>query len=425
MTGPPGRARRRARLGRPDLDPDLLAARLPDRFGSAPARARASRRSASSARRYASTRTRSAPSTDGWPMPATSSSRHGAGTHVADRPPQRRGTEALAGIVSEMLRRAAHAGFTADEVAAATFAAATERKRPGPLVHVLFAECTSADAGYDAERLVDAFPGHDRGRGRAARRPARAARPLPLRPRRDHDVPRRRGAGPRRRAGAGRRDARRAGVRRDGPRDRRPAARARASGSSARRSVARRTSPRRSPSPATEGVEIVSALIGGDEELELVDRTADIILLSREALGERPGRARFSRPERIRPWTYEFDPVRASSCCAARSRTPPRPATPDVVDARRGRAGLRPPGSRRRVPCFGDASVPRPATAPASGIGIEGSLTGARRPGRDRRRRASARLAARMNAARPAGARADRRRARSRPSGSSTRSATC
>src|SRR5262245_6571397 len=87
------------------------------------------------------------------------SSRHGAGTHVADRPPQRRGAEALAGLVSEMLRRAAHAGFTADEVASATFAAATERKRPGPPVRVLFAECTSADAGYDAERLGDEFPG--------------------------------------------------------------------------------------------------------------------------------------------------------------------------------------------------------------------------------------------------------------------------
>src|SRR6266540_6423562 len=35
-------------------------------------------------------------------------SRHGAGTHVAERPPQRRGTEALAGIVAEMTRRAAH-----------------------------------------------------------------------------------------------------------------------------------------------------------------------------------------------------------------------------------------------------------------------------------------------------------------------------
>src|SRR5881392_3320305 len=64
-------------------------------------------------------------------------SRHGAGTHVADRPPQKRGTEALAGIVSEMLRRAAQAGFGADEVAAAAFAAASERKRPGPKVQIL------------------------------------------------------------------------------------------------------------------------------------------------------------------------------------------------------------------------------------------------------------------------------------------------
>src|SRR5215207_7192381 len=86
-------------------------------------------------------------------------SRHGAGTHVADRPPQRRGAEALAGLVAEMLRRASHAGFTADEVASATFAAATERKRPGRLVRILFAECTTADAGYDAARLNDAFAG--------------------------------------------------------------------------------------------------------------------------------------------------------------------------------------------------------------------------------------------------------------------------
>src|SRR3972149_3408505 len=42
-------------------------------------------------------------------------SRHGAGTVVADRPPTRRRPEALAGIVSEMIRRAAQAGFTADE----------------------------------------------------------------------------------------------------------------------------------------------------------------------------------------------------------------------------------------------------------------------------------------------------------------------
>src|SRR5215218_2955023 len=87
------------------------------------------------------------------------SSRHGAGTHVADRPPERRGAQALAGIVAEMLRRATEAGFTADELAAATFAAASERKRPGAIVRVLFAECTNADAGYDAERLNKAFGG--------------------------------------------------------------------------------------------------------------------------------------------------------------------------------------------------------------------------------------------------------------------------
>src|SRR5213592_3717619 len=36
-------------------------------------------------------------------------SRHGAGTHVAARPPQRRGDEALAGLVAEMIRRAGQA----------------------------------------------------------------------------------------------------------------------------------------------------------------------------------------------------------------------------------------------------------------------------------------------------------------------------
>src|SRR3954462_9338296 len=87
------------------------------------------------------------------------SSRHGAGTVVADRPPKRRRPDALSGIVADLLRRAAQAGFTPDEVAAATFAAATERKRPGRLVRVLFAECTTADAGYDAERLNAEFTG--------------------------------------------------------------------------------------------------------------------------------------------------------------------------------------------------------------------------------------------------------------------------
>src|SRR5215213_9501153 len=86
-------------------------------------------------------------------------SRHGAGTVVADRTAHRRRPEALGGIVSEMLRRARQAGFTPDEVAAAAYAAATERKRPGEQVRVLFAECTTADAGYDAERLNREFAG--------------------------------------------------------------------------------------------------------------------------------------------------------------------------------------------------------------------------------------------------------------------------
>src|SRR3954463_1375970 len=40
-------------------------------------------------------------------------SRHGAGTHVADRPPLRRGNEALAGMVDEFLRRGAQVRYHA------------------------------------------------------------------------------------------------------------------------------------------------------------------------------------------------------------------------------------------------------------------------------------------------------------------------
>src|SRR4051812_49300040 len=54
-------------------------------------------------------------------------SRHGAGTHVAERPPQRRGAEALAGIVAEMLRRGAAPGVPPPRVAAAALAPAPRR----------------------------------------------------------------------------------------------------------------------------------------------------------------------------------------------------------------------------------------------------------------------------------------------------------
>jgi GntR family transcriptional regulator len=58
----------------------------------------------------------------------------------------------------------------------------------------------------------------------------------------------------------------------------------------------------------TKGVEIVSSTIADDDRLTLVDRTADLILMSREALAQGLDK-RMHRPERIRPWTYEFDPA--------------------------------------------------------------------------------------------------------------------
>ena len=233
-------------------------------------------------------------------------SRHGAGTHVADHPPERRGTEALAGIVSEMLRRASHAGFTADEVATATFAAATERKRPGELVRVLFAECTSADAGYDAERLVGEFPGLievegtliDDMPGRldrfhydliatttfhadecqvlaAGRVPVVAMIVGPGYLELVHEI-------------AGLPAGSRVGL------------------VCASERGADNILDTLRLSGAT-GIELVPALIGAPEMLEVVDRTADLILMSREALkaGLDLG---LTRPERVRPWTYEFDP---------------------------------------------------------------------------------------------------------------------
>jgi DNA-binding transcriptional regulator YhcF (GntR family) len=233
-------------------------------------------------------------------------SRHGAGTHVAERPPQRRGTEALAGIVAEMTRRAAHAGFTADELAAATFAAAAERKHPGPLVRVLFAECTSADAGYDAERLVDAFPGLIEAEGAllddlpdrlerfhydlvatttfhadeaqvlvAGRIPVVAMLVGPGYLELVHEI-------------AGLPTGSRVGL---------VCASERGSDNILETLAL----------AGTRGVDIVSALIGAPEDLERVDQTADLILLSREALVAGLDRG-FSRPERIRPWTYDFDP---------------------------------------------------------------------------------------------------------------------
>jgi len=233
-------------------------------------------------------------------------SRHGAGTHVAARPPQRRGAEALAGVVAEMLRRAAQAGFTADEVAAATFAAASERKHPGPLVRVLYAECTNADAGYDAERLGNEFPGLIEAEGCllddlperldrfhydlvatttfhgeeaqalvAGRVPVVAMVVGPGYVELVHEI-----AGLPRGSRVGLICASERGT--DNIRETLNLA-------------------------GTRDVDIVSAVLDAEDDLTIVDRTADIILMSREAMAAGL-EGRLSRPDRIRAWGYEFDP---------------------------------------------------------------------------------------------------------------------
>jgi len=234
-------------------------------------------------------------------------SRYGAGTVVTDHPPHRGRPEALAGIVSEMLRRAAHAGFAADEVAAATFAAASERKRPGELVRVLFAECTTADAGYDAERLNAEFAGSIEAEGTlleelperldrfhydlvatttfhadeaqalvGGKAPVVAMLVGPGYVELVHEI----SALP---------EGTRVGVVCASDRG--------AENIAETLSIA-----------GTRGVELIAATIDDSERLALVDRTADIILMSREALAKGLD-ATLDRPERVRPWTYEFDPA--------------------------------------------------------------------------------------------------------------------
>jgi hypothetical protein len=58
----------------------------------------------------------------------------------------------------------------------------------------------------------------------------------------------------------------------------------------------------------TGGIEIVPALIGETDQLAVVDETADLILMSRDALAAGLDR-QLRDPDRIRPWSYEFDPA--------------------------------------------------------------------------------------------------------------------
>jgi hypothetical protein len=56
------------------------------------------------------------------------------------------------------------------------------------------------------------------------------------------------------------------------------------------------------------GIELLSAAMDDERELDLIDRTADVILLSREAIANGL-ETRFDRHERLRQWSYEFDPA--------------------------------------------------------------------------------------------------------------------
>ena len=177
---------------------------------------------------------------------------------------------------------------------------------PGPLVRVLYAECTNADAGYDAERLGSEFPDLIEAEGAllddlpdrlerfhydlvatttfhadeaqalvAGRVPVVAMLVGPAYVELVHEI-------------AGLPTGSTVGL---------ICASGRGS-DNIRETLAM--------SGAT-GVEIVSALIGDVDDLERVDRTADVILMSREALAAGLERT-FSRPDRIREWTYDFDP---------------------------------------------------------------------------------------------------------------------
>src|SRR4029077_588999 len=228
-------------------------------------------------------------------------SRHGAGTAVADRPPTGRRPDALAGIGRETLRRAAQSGLTAEKAAPATSAASSERRRPGPVVRVLFAECTTADAGYDAERLNDEFAGPIEAEGTlldelperldrfhydlvatttfhadeaqafvGGRIPVVAMLVGPGYVEMVHEI-------------AGLAAGTRVGMVCASERG--------ADNMTETLAIA-----------GTKGVELVSVLIGDREGLAELDRTADLILMSREALA-RGLDQNLEHPEKVRPWT--------------------------------------------------------------------------------------------------------------------------
>lgn len=233
-------------------------------------------------------------------------SRHGAGTRVADRPPQRRGAEALDGLVAEMIRRAAAAGFTPDEVAAAAYAAVSERRQPGPLVRVLFVECTTADAVYHSEQVSEAFASVAEADGVVLDDLVERLRAY------HYDLVA---------TTAFHADEAQALVAGEvpvvamlvGPGFMDLVHEVTALPAGSRVGVVCASS-RGSDNIAetlrlagATGVDIVAATPEASTDLEMIDRTADLVLMSREAMAVGLDE-HLQQPERIREWQYEFDP---------------------------------------------------------------------------------------------------------------------
>ena len=232
--------------------------------------------------------------------------RVGAGTRVAERPVHRRGSGALAGVVAELLRRAAQMGFTADEVAAATFAAAAERRRPSAHVRVLVAECTIADARHAATTIAESFPDLVEAEGALL-----------------EEVPGRLGRlhydlvattafhGEEARELVAQRVPVVTMLVSQGYVDLLREVLALAPGAKvAVVCIAPRVVEAITTALALAGaneVEVMPVVLGTEGWSEQVDREADLVLLSREAIEAGAGDF-FTRPERIREWVYELDP---------------------------------------------------------------------------------------------------------------------
>ena len=234
-------------------------------------------------------------------------SRQGAGTRVTARASQRRTSGALEGLVAELLRSAARSGYSADEVASAVYAVAAARKRPGPRVQILFVECTAADAHRAAERIAESFEGLADADGvlidQVNERLERFHYDLVATStfHADETIALVEGRAPVIAMLAAPSYA-----------ELLDEVGALAPGSIVGLVCATERSTQNIAHWLRElggtGVELLTALQGDDSALDQADRTADLLLLTREAL-EIGLAARFGRHERIREWTYDLDPA--------------------------------------------------------------------------------------------------------------------